>query len=214
MKKKQVILIGALALAVTATGLGFRWWLNGEPVRLALRIKRDVAQRDWEDLYAHTVVEERDKNGWTPEKFRIFVDKMTKHVEGVDMGGKFQEIALPESSDPDAHAWDLANERRFRWTVPLPMAVTKEDQSTYFLNIVKDTNGEWKAMLGPFIRDISRSGRKDPMDHIRCMRDALTTAKLDRYYNLMGDAQITVASLDRVLKGEIKRTEAWEKVHP
>lgn len=214
MNKRKAILIGALAVAVIATGLGVRWWLNGEPVRMALRVKSDIAQRRWDDLYSLTVQEEREKNGWTKENFTVFAEQLTKHVEGLDLEGKFNEIALETHSDGTAPTWNLASERRFRWTVPLPMSVTKEDQSTFFLNIVKDTDGSWKAMLGPLLRDVSRSNRKDPNEHIKSMRDALTAAGLPRYYNLVGDVQLTVASLDRVLKGEIKRTEAWEKVHP
>lgn len=214
MSKKQAILVGALALAVTATGLGIRWWQNGEPVRVAFRVRTDIVQHRWDDLYELTIQEEREKNGWTKEKFAIFAEALTNHVRGADLGGKFNEIAVATPSDGNAPAWDLANERRFRWTVPLAMSVTKEDQSTYFMNIARDTDGSWKAMLGPLLRDVSRSNRKEPNEHIQCMRDALTKAGLPRYYNLIGDVQLTVASLDRVLKGEIKRSEAWEKVHP
>lgn len=196
---------------LSAAALGYRWWMNGEPVRIANEIRSDIAMHRWDDLYAFTVSEEREKNGWTREKFATFCEYLTKHVQGVSLGNDFKEIAVPQVSDPSIKVWNLENERRFRWTVPLRMAVTGEPRSQFDLNIVRDVDGEWKAMLGPFLRDISRSNRKDPIEHIKCLKEALVAAGLPRYYNLIGDSVLTVANLDRVIKGEIKRQAAWEK---
>lgn len=212
MKKAHLLLIGGLAATASVAVLGYRWYLNGIPVRIANQIRADVQLGRWDKLYDLTVVEEREKNGWTRDNFATFADHLTKHVKGHDFGGDFKEIALPQVNDPTLKLWNLSNERRFRWTVPFKMAVTGETRSWLDLTVLKDTDGEWKAMLGPFLRDISRSNRKDPNEHIRAMKDGLNAAGLTRYYNLIGDSELTVANLDRVLKGEIKRTAAWQKV--
>jgi hypothetical protein len=214
VNKTRLIQIGALAATLSVGALGYRWWMNGEPVRIANQIRANISSRNWNNLYDYTVQEEREKNGWTREKFTIFCDHLTKHVQGVEFGDNFKEIAVPHVSDPTVKLWNLANERRFRWEVPLRMAVTGEDRSQFDLNMVRDVDGKWKAMLGPFLRDISRSNRKDPIEHIKTLKSALTAAGLPRYYNLMGDSVLTVSNLDRVIRGEIKRSAAWEKVHP
>lgn len=207
----RIIIAVSVAVALSATALGYRWWLNGEPVRVANQIRADINSHNWSNLYSYTIQEEREKNGWTPEKFSIFCDHLTKHVQGIDLGDNFKEIAVPHVSDPTIKLWNVANERRFRWEVPLRMAVTQQNFSQFDLNVVKDVDGEWKAMLGPFLRDVSRSNRKDPMEHIKTLKEALTAAGLPRYYNLVGDSVLTVTNLDRVIKGEIKRVAAWEK---
>lgn len=214
MNKRTKIALGSIAALAVIGVAGYRWWMNGEPVRIANEIRSDIEGRRWDEVFAYTVAEERDKNGWTKESFSIFAEGLTTHLKGKSFGSDFKEIALPHSHDESFSLWNLKSERRFQWTVPFRLAVNGDKVTELNLTMVRDVDGKWKAMFGPLLRDISRSGRQDPMDHIKALREALANAGLPRYYNLVGDRVITVASLDKAIRGEIARTAVWEKVTP
>jgi len=192
---------------------GLMWWKAGEPVRVAYEVRQHMIDRQWDSLFDLAVTEEKEKNAWTRAQFKIFADDMTRHVANVDLGDKIVEFAVPVNTVPGTVLWDTANERRFHWKVPVPMKVADLPTSDLAITVVKDTDGQWHAMVGNFLRDVNHCNRTDKLAHIKSLRDALTDAKLPCYYNLIGDQVLTVASLNQVLKGEIQGQEAWERVN-
>jgi len=202
---------GGLAIASAVSYAGFRWWMNGEPVRVANQIRAEIQAGRYSNLYAYTAEEERTKNGWTEQNFPVFAEHMIKHVEGKDFGDRLTETPVPPLSEHGRLLWNLANERRFVWAVPFTAPGDPKATATLRLNIVKDVDGRWKAMFGQLLRDINQSDRKGELEYVKSMRDALAAAGLPRYYNLQGDRVLTVSRLNSVIRGEVKRDNAWEK---
>jgi hypothetical protein len=202
---------GGLLIASLLSYGSYRWWMNGEPVRVANHIRSEIQAGRYEALYSLTVQEERAKNGWNEKSFPIFAEHMVKHIAGKDFGDRMTETPVPPVQEHGRQLWNLANERRFVWTVPFAAPGDPKAQATLRLNIVKDVDGKWKAMFGQLLRDLNQSGRKGELEYVKGMRDALAAAGLPHYYNLQGDRVLTVSRLEKVIRGEVERDSAWER---
>lgn len=207
MKRKSVVAASIVA-TLTSAYIANVWWAQGAPVRVAYHAIKSVQSDDWKGLYNLGLKEEIDSNGWSATDFEKFAAALSQHLTARDQQGRIVEVS-PTSSG-GAPQWAVRNERHFQWVLPVPNGMAKTKDSIINVVTMRDASGEWRVMAGEMVRDLNRAKRDGVDDVIVSLHAALAEAGLKRYVDFPSGDVISVARLERVMKGELKWTEIWQ----